>query len=187
MSPTLPAHPLGNASVNHYARLEPTAQGVSLTYVLDLAEIPSFELFQAWKLQPRAASRKQIEAKARDQARDWIAHLRLTSQGKPTHATFTGADVALSDGAGGVLLLRITAHAEIDATASLTYEDPNYPNRSGWKEIVITPGAGASITKSTHSTRDLSQALTHYPENPAIAPPQDLQAQLSWTTTAHKP
>lgn len=177
----LAAHPLGNASVNHYARLEPTAQGVDLTYVLDLAEIPSFELFQSWDLQPRAASRAQIESKAVEQARAWLEHLRFTSSGQPVPAHFSGAEVALADGAGGILLLRITAHAQITAAGNLAYEDANYPDRSGWKEIVIAAGAGATITKASQTAADLSRALTEYPADPTLAPPQDLKAELSWT------
>ena len=42
------AHPMGNFSVNHYARLEPDAHGVAIRYVMDLAEIPTFEMFQQW-------------------------------------------------------------------------------------------------------------------------------------------
>jgi hypothetical protein len=34
----LAAHPMGNFSVNHYARLEPGAHGVAIRYVMDLAE-----------------------------------------------------------------------------------------------------------------------------------------------------
>ena len=37
------AHPMGNFSVNHYAKLQPSPNGVELEYVLDLAEIPTFE------------------------------------------------------------------------------------------------------------------------------------------------
>ena len=40
VSACLWAHPMGNFSVNHYARLQFGAPGVQLTYVLDLAEIP---------------------------------------------------------------------------------------------------------------------------------------------------
>ena len=46
----LEAHPMGNFSVNHYTRLEVSAHRVAVTYALDLAEIPTFELLQQWKL-----------------------------------------------------------------------------------------------------------------------------------------
>ena len=45
--PSLVAHPMGNFSVNHYARLAADAHGVAIHYVMDLAEIPTFELFRS--------------------------------------------------------------------------------------------------------------------------------------------
>ena len=37
------AHPLGNFTVNHYSRIEPAGDGVRVVYVLDMAEIPTFQ------------------------------------------------------------------------------------------------------------------------------------------------
>src|SRR5690242_401019 len=37
------AHPLGNFTVNSYSRLEIGATGVKVYYVLDMAEIPTFQ------------------------------------------------------------------------------------------------------------------------------------------------
>jgi hypothetical protein len=47
---TLFAHPMGNFSVSHYSRIQVTASGAEIHYVLDLAEIPTFELLQEWGL-----------------------------------------------------------------------------------------------------------------------------------------
>ena len=41
--PSAGAHPLGNFTVNQYTRVEVGVNGVGLTYVLDLAEIPTFQ------------------------------------------------------------------------------------------------------------------------------------------------
>ena len=41
---TAGAHPMGNFSVSHYAKIEVTEKGVELVYALDLAEIPTFDL-----------------------------------------------------------------------------------------------------------------------------------------------
>ena len=60
------AHPMGNLSVNHYASLEPGAKGIDVTYVLDLAEIPTFELTQSWNV-PRDSPKEVLEAKAVEQ------------------------------------------------------------------------------------------------------------------------
>ena len=37
------AHPLGNFTINRYARLEFAEDAVAITYVLDFAEIPTFQ------------------------------------------------------------------------------------------------------------------------------------------------
>jgi ABC-type nickel/cobalt efflux system permease component RcnA len=66
------------------------------------------------------------------------------------------------------------------AQGKVEYEDRNYAGRAGWKEIVIAAGEGASIESATQSDTDRSQALTAYPQDPTIAPPQDLQASLEW-------
>ena len=44
---------MGNFSVSHYARIEVSAGGAEIRYVLDLAEIPSFQLLQQWGLSAR--------------------------------------------------------------------------------------------------------------------------------------
>ena len=47
------AHPLGNFSISHYAGLRLTREGIELRYVLDMAEIPTFQerdsIHQEWK------------------------------------------------------------------------------------------------------------------------------------------
>ena len=57
------AHPMGNFSVSHYAKLQPSAKGVELEYVLDLAEIPTFEMFSDWNME-RSAPRAEVERHA---------------------------------------------------------------------------------------------------------------------------
>ena len=37
------AHPLGNFTINQYSRIELAADQVTLRYVLDMAEIPTFQ------------------------------------------------------------------------------------------------------------------------------------------------
>src|SRR6185295_181592 len=40
------AHPLGNFTINHFARLEVGAEKIKLRYVIDMAEIPTFQELQ---------------------------------------------------------------------------------------------------------------------------------------------
>jgi nickel/cobalt exporter len=164
------AHPMGNFSVNHYARLEPGAHGVAIRYVMDLAEIPTFEMFQQW------SSGADPRQKALEQAREWAANLEITVNGRRVPARVVRAHVALAEGAGNLQVARITADLQVDtAPGAFTYEDRNYQGRSGWKEIV---GPGG---------KDRSAALTAYPQDPMVAPPQELKTAFSWTAPGAPP
>jgi len=172
---------MGNFSVNRYARIDLNPQaGSALTYVLDLAEIPTFELFQQWKLdEPNPA---QLQAKAQAQAAAWLAELTLTQNGAPIAPLLKHVKSQITDGAGGMPVLRVELLANLTLIpGQLHYQDKNYPGRTGWKEVVIRRANGVAITQATHSGRDLSQALTAYPTDLTLAPPQDLEAQVTWT------
>ncbi|HEV2689708.1 MAG TPA: hypothetical protein VGV35_14195, partial [Bryobacteraceae bacterium] len=174
-------HPMGNFSVSHYARLEVTRHGVELQYALDLAELPTFDLLRSWKLE-RNSPRIALEAKARGQAQSWIDRLQITSGGKAIHPKLTSVDLAIADGAGNLPVLRISARARLDAAGgTLAYEDPNFPDRAGWKEIVIVSDEGTSLKRASQTGKDISKGLTQYPPDPTLAPPQDLRAELQWS------
>src|ERR1035438_5938124 len=57
-------------------------------------------------------------------------------------------------------------------SGKLQYEDRNYPERTGWKEIVVGDGP------------DRSQALTAYPTDATVPQPQDLREALDITGSA---
>jgi ABC-type nickel/cobalt efflux system permease component RcnA len=164
------AHPMGNFSVNHYARIEPSASGLRIHYVLDLAEIPTFELFQEWG---EGADPKR---KALEQARTWAGNLDLRVDGKPVAARVERAGITLTPGAGNMQVARISADLAVPAAGGvLTYEDRNYEGRSGWKEIVLPGG------------KDRSAALTAYPQDPLVAPPQEVRATYAWQAPRPSP
>jgi ABC-type nickel/cobalt efflux system permease component RcnA len=180
LAATLCAHPMGNFSVSHYARIEVSGGGAEIHYVLDLAEIPSFQLLQQWGLSADSP-RNLLDAKATAQAREWVRNLELTRDGRAVSPRFEGATLAMTPGAGGAPVMRITSILKLAVAAgSLSYEDRNYPDRAGWKEVVIAAGPGASIESASQDGADRSQALTAYPADPTVAPPQDLMASVEW-------
>ncbi len=180
----LEGHPMGNFSVNHYARLTPGGQGVEILYVLDLAEIPTFELLQKWNL-ANSGGREQIERAARMQAREWAGNLAIAVNGRGVEPHLRSTDVVMADGAGGMQVMRVNMHLVLPAASGkLQYEDKNYAGRAGWKEIVIVAAQSAELQASSAQAADRSQALTAYPQDPTVAPPQDLQAALEWTAAA---
>ena len=75
------AHPMGNFSINHYARLVATRAGLDLYYVLDMAEIPTLTEKMEFSADPdpAVASAKQnayLRAKCAElcdrEPRTWI-------------------------------------------------------------------------------------------------------------------
>lgn len=166
------AHPMGNFSISHYSRLTASDGGVRLTYAIDLAEIPSFEMLREWGLE-RTSPRAALDEKAFAQAQAWMANVSLTVDGVAVRPEVRSVELAIADGAASLPVLRITAKAFAAAKpGKVVYEDRNYAERAGWKEIVIDAGGRAGT--------DLSKALTAYPEDPTLAPPQDLRAEFVW-------
>jgi nickel/cobalt exporter len=179
----LVAHPLGNFSVNHYMRLDPGPRGLEMTYAIDLAEIPTFELLRDWGL-TASSPRDEIERRASEQARAWMRNLSLRVDGVRAEPVFESVDVAMADGAGNLPLIRITAKMKVMAASGrIEYEDHNFEGRAGWKEIVID-ASQTLLSSSSQSDQDRSHALTAYPPDPLAAPPQDLRAEFVWIPQA---
>ncbi len=180
----LPAHPLGNFSVNHYMRFEAVPGGVEMRYAMDLAEIPTFELLRSWGIE-RTGPREDLERKAVEQARLWMDKLALQIDGTPVKPIFEDASLVISDGAGNLPILRITARMRIGAKGGrLQYEDHNFEGRAGWKEIVIAAAPGVRLESASQTDQERSQALAAYPPDPMVAPPQDLRAEFVWAADA---
>ena len=178
------AHPMGNFSVNHYARLEPGTKGLIVTYVLDMAELPTVELIQQWGVD-RDSPRPVMEAQAGAQARQWAANLRVTENGKPLLGILQSNQLAVENGAGNLPLYRISTQIRYLAKGGkIEFEDGNYSTRAGWREIVVRAGDGAELQGASVGSQERSEALTLYPKDQEKAPPQDSKAWLEWKATA---
>jgi len=185
----LAAHPMGNFSVSHYTRIEVGARAADVNYVLDLAEIPTFEMLRDWKMDAKTPQ-SALDARAAEQAQLWMRSLEFRTRGldPKNHGgattlvpKFVSASVRLTDGAGGLPVARIAATLRLENLhGSLEFEDHNFPERAGWKEIVIRSGGDARIETASQPDLDRSQALTVYPADPTSAPPQDLRAAVEW-------
>ncbi len=172
---------MGNFSVNHYSKIELAPKTSKVLFVLDLAEIPSFALLQKWGLQA-TSPRADLNAKATQEARDWSRNLVIRDNGKIIKPRFDSADLTVSEGAGGLSVFRIATHLSLPLVSGrLEYEDSNYAERAGWKEIVVQGGEGVTLQKSTPDHPDQSQALAAYPQDPRLSPPQETQASVQWS------
>jgi nickel/cobalt exporter len=167
------AHPMGNFSINHYARITPQANSVEVLYVLDLAELPTLQLLQGWNL-TKDSPHAEIERKAHAQALEWLAGLRFVENGVAVSPRLGRTEAVIQDGAGGLPVIRINSYLHLPArSGKFEYEDRNFAERAGWKEVVVDPD-GVDRTK----------ALTAYPQDPTLAPPQDLSAHFQMTVAA---
>jgi len=119
------AHPLGNFTINRFSRVEVSGHRVYVLYVLDLAEIPTF---QAGRIDAGAYARRIA------------ANAHLTVDGRPARLVPLGEALAHPPGAGGLRTTRlevVLAGPKLDGSARLAYHDSNYADRIGWKEIVV--------------------------------------------------
>ena len=141
------AHPLGNFTINRFSRVEVSGPRVYVRYVLDLAEIPTFQ-----------AGHIDRQAYATRIARN----AKLELDGQP--ATLVPLRTALAHplGAGGLHTTRfevILRGPLLDGSTQVTYHDGNYSDRIGWMEIVL----GATAPSTSHELRAYPKDLLESP------------------------
>jgi len=141
------AHPLGNFTINRFSRIEASGPRLYVRYVLDMAEIPTYQ-----------AGRIDREAYARRIA----ANVRVTVDGKPVTLVPLRSALAHPRGAAGLRTTRleaILAGPVLHGRVSVSYHDNNYRNRIGWKEIVV----GAGTASTSHELRAYPKDLLQSP------------------------
>jgi nickel/cobalt transporter (NicO) family protein len=152
------AHPLGNFTVNRFSAVQLSGEDVFVHYVLDLAEIPTY----------------QEGAKVRSAAftEEVARHLVLEVDGTRVVLVPVKRRLSTKRGAGGLPTLRFEAVfgstnriAGLTHTASLVFHDTNFGDRIGWKEIVVRADHGASIESSTVPAESTSDELRAYPKD----------------------
>jgi nickel/cobalt transporter (NicO) family protein len=136
------AHPLGNFTINRFSRLEVSGHRIYVRYVLDMAEIPTF---QAGRIDARAYARRIAR------------NAQLVVDGRAAELVPLGTALAHPLGAAGLHTTRlevILMGPTLRGQASVSYRDNNYKDRIGWKEIVVGP-----------KTRSTSDELRAYPKD----------------------
>jgi nickel/cobalt transporter (NicO) family protein len=148
------AHPLGNFTINRFARVEVSGDRLYVRYVVDMAEIPTLQ---------RTPLR--------------ISGLRVTVGGTPAQLRVTRTALAHPRGAAGLRTTRYQAILEgprVSKNARVVVDDRNYADRIGWKEIVF----GASTRSVSDELRAypkdlLSSPLTTTHAVATLAPTSD--------------
>lgn len=185
------AHPLGNFTVNRYSLLEVGARAIEIAYVLDMAEVPAFqEIRQIDTNRNQVVEEDEEQAFASARANELQGNLRLFVNGAPTALEVLTTHVTFPPGEGGLATLRLEARYRAllflpeRVTVTVEYQDLNYPERIGWKEVVARPSDGVEFRSSTVPAIGRSEALTVFPNGEISSPPDVTTASITYVLTA---
>ncbi|HEX5782085.1 MAG TPA: sulfite exporter TauE/SafE family protein [Solirubrobacteraceae bacterium] len=158
------AHPLGNFSVNHLSQVSVSSDRVDVRYILDEAEIPTFQ--QRNTADATLLARKQAEVRR---------GLVLTVDGRRVTLVPGKGTIAHLEGQGGLRTTRVELPltARVADPRRVELRDGTFPGRVGWKAIVVEPGEGTAV-RSSAPAGDPTNGLRTYPED-LLESPSDLR------------
>jgi nickel/cobalt exporter len=174
------AHPLGNFSTNQLVQVRIDERQARIAYVLDQAEIPSFQQIQRYDADGDGTLAGPERAPLLDEVLGEVsAGLRLTADGRPVPLG-TPRDVALHfpEGQSGLVLTRIEAEyaARLPrGVARVELANDAFGSRVGWRAVQVVPGEGTQVTSSA-SASDPTDGLRTYPEDLLQSPPDERSA-----------
>ncbi|MGH9940516.1 MAG: nickel/cobalt transporter, partial [Blastocatellia bacterium] len=182
------AHPLGNFTINHFARIESGAERARIRYVVDLAEVATFQELQ--KADPDSdgnLTEAELNGYLDQVTPGYLAGLKLAIDGAPVALRLSGKSISRAPGAAGLFTLRIVydltgEFTGANAAPRFRFENANRLDRVGWREIVVAPASGASVFDSTAYGSGLTDELRAYPEEMLMAPLNERVAE--WSVTA---
>lgn len=168
------AHPLGNFTVSHYDGLLLTPDRLSVTSVVDSAEIPTQQT------RPVIDSDDDGELSAQELASDAVA--RCAEVRDATVVSVDGAGLALTvdsaaqdvvPGAAALDTLRLVCEmsgpADLTEPAVVDFAQNHRTDRIGWREITAR-GDGVAILDPPVPATSVSDELRAYPEDLLLDP-----------------
>ncbi|HEX8765446.1 MAG TPA: hypothetical protein VF740_09815, partial [Candidatus Acidoferrum sp.] len=97
----LSAHPMGNFSISHYAGIRVEPGFIELRYLIDMAEIPTFQEMQENNFVAQAYDQR-VRAYLSKQGEVFKEGLLLTLNGQPLPLHIASQDILFSPGAGNL-------------------------------------------------------------------------------------
>ncbi|MCU0238301.1 MAG: hypothetical protein MUC29_02585 [Pyrinomonadaceae bacterium] len=183
------AHPLGNFSVNQFSQLDVSKNQIKLLQVLDLAEIPTFQLKDELDTDKNGVfSSEEINAYAEKITPEVVSKLSLTVNNQNVPFQVVSKVAQTVEGAGNLQTLRIEWNLKSDVSSADTnrvrFANNNFTERLGWNEIVINRTDSVNIFNSTAFGNSLTNQLKTYPENQLNSPLNERKAEFSFTANA---
>lgn len=168
------AHPLGNFTVNQYSGLVVTGSTLRVDYVVDMAEIPTFQLRpQLDRNSDGKLSPAELSAYAGSACTRLAGGLAPVVDGRalPLRVGTSGATQPPGQAGLPTLRLRCALSAPLTLTGRLeiSYRDGNFADRVGWREITAA-GDRTTLIRSDVPVRSISAELSAYPKNLTSSP-----------------
>jgi nickel/cobalt exporter len=167
------AHPLGNFSVNRYAGIVVTPHGVDVDYVVDYAELPTYQMRHRYDPNGNGASAAERAAFARTTCATLARRVTLRTGGAVPVAPTNGSRATLHAGQGGLDTLRLEcdlhATARLGRAGDFRFDDANFDDHIGWREITVV-GDRMTITTPGVARTSITHRLTRYPKDRIASP-----------------
>jgi nickel/cobalt transporter (NicO) family protein len=183
LAPGAGAHPLGNLSTNQLVQVRIDERQARLGYVLDLAEIPSFQQIQRYDADGDGEIGGPTErAPLLDDILGEVSSgLGLAADGNPVPlGRPRQLELSFPPGQSGLSLTRLEAgfRARLPAgVARVEVTNAAYDGRVGWRAVQALPGEGTDVT-ATAPTTDPTNGLRTYPQDLLESPPDESQASF---------
>ncbi|MGQ0721460.1 MAG: nickel/cobalt transporter [Candidatus Eiseniibacteriota bacterium] len=177
------AHPMGNFSISHYAGIEIAPDTIRVKYLLDFAEIPAVRELEL--VDPDLDDRVTPEERAaylEAKTGEVLRGLRLVVDGRALPLGAEWSRVSFPPGEGGLSTVRTAWLLSVPLDSSdrqprfLVWNDANYEDRVGWKEIRFTGLDGVGIGRTSLRWSPQSDELSAYPDEYLSDPPVDTKA-----------
>jgi nickel/cobalt transporter (NicO) family protein len=177
------AHPLGNFTINHLSQVRISQGSVEVHYILDQAEIPTFQEIQRFDRDGDGAISESERATVLEHKLGEIApDLRLTVDGRPVAlGAPRSSSLSYPPGQGGLSLTRVETSfvaAVPPGAHRVELHDETYSDRVGWKAIEVLPGEATDVRSSVPAS-DPTQGLRAYPVDLLQSPPDQHDASFT--------
>lgn len=177
------AHPLGNFTVSRYSALTLEQEAIHILYIVDMAEIPTFQEQQQIDSDGDGEiNAAEEEAYLNTQIPALVGNLQLAINNQPLSLQLQDHTLSFPPGQGDLptMRLELSLLAPLPAATGVVWEaqysDNSYPDRLGWREVVVQAADGVSLQGSSVPAADISDQLRNYPDDLLQAPLQISQA-----------
>ena len=177
------AHPLGNFTVNTFSGLQVGIQSLQVDYVIDMAEIPTFQARGGIDRDGDGRlSATELAAYAASTCARSAAAMSASVDGRGLAFTVGRSSAEQLPGQAGLNTMRTSCSLAAPVSGLRTgsvvsYSDRNFADRIGWHEVTAV-GDRTTITTADVPTKSVSARLTAYPKNQLSSPLDQRTARL---------